>query len=105
MRITIDTQDTPVQAPTRAEPADPSAQADAIDGGSGADPGSPSAAAKVGAIDAGGPPAWLVAAVGATRALSQTAALSGSGAAGDDSSRGDADAGGGPAMAPGDLVD
>lgn len=105
MRIIIDTNDA---TPSQAAQAGQTAAAD-VDAGFGSQsfssaPGgalSTRLSGTLGATDSGGPPAWLLDAVGSTQEASEVLARIGKRSAPGLDSAADSDAGAGPASAPG----
>lgn len=101
MRITIETKDTDaaVAPPSTVTSAQQMPIVDAGMGAASAQVRSSDSADAAAGTDAGAPPAWLLAAVGATRAASEAAASRASGAAPDQPDGSFTDAGTGPTSA------
>ena len=112
MRITIDTEGAAAVAPPPLAGSVAAAALAEIDAGAGASaPHGEGAAAPYGASgsadpasDTGGPPAWLVSAVGATRAASERIDTAPGSGRDERGAASPADAGSGPAGQPGDLI-
>lgn len=101
MRITIDTHESATGLPGISAPVPSEAIPQDIDGGSAAQVSGIGTAPAAASADGGGPPDWLLAAVGATPADSEAAATSADASSPADHGASLADGGAGPAAAVG----